>query len=528
MADLTMFRAIRDTSRLLHAARVLSRHDALIPHEYLDGLPPSLKTLRRMLGARLQADDGKPAGVRLARALESLGPAYIKLGQILATRPDIVGNDVAEALQALQDRVPPFPVETAIREIELALGKPADALFAHIGDAVAAASIAQVHRAETAQDPPREVAVKVLRPGIEQEFARDLSAFAFAARMAERVSPEARRLRPIEVVDTLASSVALELDLRMEGAAASELAERTKHDKDFRVPAVDWERTAARVLTTEWVHGTSVRDVSALEAANHDPKEIATKIIRSFLTQSLRDGFFHADMHQGNLFVDADGRLVAVDFGIMGRLDAEMRRFMAETLAGFLARDYVRVAQVHYDVGFVPAHHPVETFAQALRAIGEPIFGRTARDVSMARLLQQLFDTTRRFDMRLQPQLVLMQKTMMVVEGVARSLDPEFDIWEASRPIIERWMIEQVGPEARLRDVGEGVSALGKLARDLPQLLRNAEIVSAMLAGGGMRLHPDTIQQIARAQAERTRHVRIAIWIAAGALGLIALGALNF
>ncbi|MBI3676061.1 MAG: 2-polyprenylphenol 6-hydroxylase [Proteobacteria bacterium] len=519
-----MLRSLRDTRRLLHAARVLSRHDALIPHEYLDGLPASLKLLRRLLGARRPSDSSVPAGVRLARALESLGPAYIKLGQILATRPDVVGNDVAEALQALQDRVPPFPVEVAIAEIELALGKPADALFAHIGDSVAAASIAQVHRAQTAEDPPRDVAVKVLRPGIEREFARDLSAFSFAARIAHRIFPEGRRLRLVEVVDTLAASVALELDLRMEGAAASELAERTKNDKDFRVPAVDWERTAARVLTTEWVHGTSIRNVAALEAEGHDPKQIALKVIRSFLLQSLRDGFFHADMHQGNLFVDPQGRLVAVDFGIMGRLDGDMRRFMAETLAGFLARDYVRVAQVHFDVGFVPPHHPVETFAQALRAIGEPIFGRTASEMSMARLLQQLFDTTRRFDMVLQPQLVLMQKTMMVVEGVARSLDPEFDIWEASRPVVERWMIEQVGPEARLRDVGEGVSALGRLARDLPQLLRNAEIVSAMLAGGGMRLHPDTIQQITRAQTARTRHVRIAIWIAAGALGLIALG----
>jgi ubiquinone biosynthesis protein len=326
------------------------------------------------------------------------------------------------------------------------------------------------------------------------------------------------------VIDNLAASVAIELDLRMEGAAASELAERTKTDKDFRVPAVDWERTSGRVLTTEWIQGTSVRKVAALEAEGHDPKRIALIVIRSFLMQSLRDGFFHADMHQGNLFVDAEGRLVAVDFGIMGRLDATMRRFMAETLAGFLARDYVRIAQVHFDVGFVPAHHPVETFAQALRAIGEPIFGRTAADVSMAKLLQQLFDTTRRFDMVLQPQLVLMQKTMMVVEGVARSLDPAFDIWEASRPVVERWMIEQIGPEARLRDVGEGVTALGRLARDLPQLLRNAEIVSTMLAQGGMRLHPDTIQEIARAQNARTRHVRIAIWLAVGALGLLAFG----
>ncbi|MBV9419953.1 MAG: ubiquinone biosynthesis protein UbiB, partial [Alphaproteobacteria bacterium] len=246
-------------------------------------------------------------------------------------------------------------------------------------------------------------------------------------------------------------------------------------------------------------------------------------VLRNFLIQALRDGYFHADMHQGNLFVDAQGRLVAVDFGIMGRLDDQMRRFMAETLAGFLQRDYRRVAQVHYDVAFVPPHHPVETFAQALRAIGEPIFGRTAKDVSMARLLQQLFDTTERFDMRAQPQLLLMQKTMMVVEGVARGLDPDFDIWEASRPVVEKWMIERLGPEGRLREAADSVSALGRVAQNLPQLLKNAETISAMVAEGGLKLHPESALLIAEAQLARTRHVRIAIWIAAFALGLLAV-----
>jgi ubiquinone biosynthesis protein len=325
------------------------------------------------------------------------------------------------------------------------------------------------------------------------------------------------------VVDMLAASVALELDLRMEGAAASELAENTKDDRDFRVPAIDWTRTAGRVLTSEWIDGTPIRDPAVVEAAGHDPKRIATVVVQSFLTQALRDGFFHADLHPGNLFVDEGGKLVAVDFGIMGRLDPAMRRFLAETLGGFLARDYLRVARVHYDAGFVPRSHPIETFAQALRAIGEPIFGHTARDVSMAKLLSQLFDTTYRFDMQAQPQLVLLQKTMVVVEGVARGLDPDFDIWEASRPVVETWMIAQIGPEARLREMGDGVNALGRLARDLPQLLRNAEIVSAMLADGGMRLHPDTVRQIADAQAARTRYTRIAIWVGVAALGVVAV-----
>ncbi|HEX4080946.1 MAG TPA: 2-polyprenylphenol 6-hydroxylase [Rhizomicrobium sp.] len=521
-----MLRGFRDAARLFHAARVLSRHDALLPRELAQALPPQLKLARALLGRGRTADLELAPGVRLALALESLGPAYIKLGQVLATRPDIIGIETAAALASLQDRLPPFPTEQARAEVESAFGVPLDTIFVSFDEPIAAASVAQVHRATTAGETPRAVAVKVLRPGIEAEFARDLSAFAFAARWAERFSAEARRLRVVALVDTLAAGVALELDLRMEAAAASELGERTARDAAFRVPTVEWQRTGARVLTTEWVEGTPLRSPAGMEAAGHDPRAVAVLVVRQFLTQALRDGFFHADMHPGNLFVDAEGRLVCVDFGIMGRLDATMRRFMAETLAGFLARDYQRVANVHYEAGFVPRVHPAPLFAQALRAIGEPVFGQRASTVSMAKLLQQLFDTTRRFDMELQPQLVLLQKTMVVVEGVARGLDPELDIWEAARPAVEGWMVEQVGPEARLRDAAEGINALGRLAREFPLLLHNAELVSAMLAQGGLRLHPDTALQIARAQLDRTRHVRVALWIAAGALAVLAFGLL--
>ena len=517
-----MFRRLRDFRRLWHAARVLARNDALFPKEYEALLPASARFARRVLGSGRAKHDASP-GVRLARALESLGPAYIKLGQVLATRPDIVGDDVATALEQLQDRLPPFPMAEARKVIEEGLGRPTDDVFSALSEPVAAASIAQVHDGLTSDTPPIRVAVKVLRPNIGIDFGRDLSAFALAARLAERFVPEARRLRPRAMVEMLTVSVALELDLRMEAAGASELEERTRSDPDFRVPHIDWSRTADRVLTSEWIDGISIRDREALVAAGHDLKRIANLVIRCFLTQALRDGYFHADMHPGNLFVDAQGRLVAVDFGIMGRLDDSMRRFMAETLAGFLARDYRRIAQIHYDVAFVPAHHPVETFAQALRAIGEPIFGRPAKDVSMARLLGQLFDTTRRFDMQAQPQLMLLQKTMMVVEGVARSLDPDFDIWDAAKPVVEKWMIERMGPEGRLRDAADSMSALGRVAQNLPQLLKNAETISAMLADGGVRLHPESVQLIAAAQVSRTRHVRIAIWIAAGALGVLAI-----
>jgi ubiquinone biosynthesis protein len=420
-------------------------------------------------------------------------------------------------LEHLQDRLPPFSDAAARRLIEQEFGKKVETLFSAFGPPIAAASIAQVHKAVTSEGA--QAAVKVLRPGIEAEFARDLKAFALFARLAERWAPEARRLRFVALVKTLAASVALELDLRMEAAAASELYERTRGDSEFRVPHVDWRRTSARVLTGEWIEGTPIRDAAALRARGHDPKKIAVTLVRSFLSQALRDGFFHADMHPGNLFVDSEGRLVAVDFGIMGRLDASMRRFMAVTLAGFLARDYARVAQIHYDVAFVPPQHEVETFAQALRAIGEPIFGKSARDVSMARLLGQLFETTRRFDMQAQPQLVLLQKTMVVVEGVARGLDPDFDIWEAARPVAERWVSDNLGPEARLARAAEGFSALGKLAQDLPQLVKNAEELSQMVAEGGVRLHPDTALEIAREQDRRNRPLYIVL---IGLLTLIA------
>jgi ubiquinone biosynthesis protein len=471
--------------RLIHAALLL--------------LPPALAFRAR-----------KPdAGARLAPALEKLGPATIKLGQILATRPDIVGASVAAALEHLQDRLPPFPEAAARAVIAQSFGKPVEALFSEFGAPIAAASIAQVHRARTSEGAA--VAVKVLRPGIEADFARDLRAFALFARLAERISAEARRLRFVALVETLAASVALELDLRMEAAAASELYERTRAESDFRVPHIDWSRTSQRVLTSEWISGVPLRDPAALSEAGYDPGKIALTLVRSFLTQALRDGFFHADMHPGNLFIDGQGRLVAVDFGIMGRLDMPMRRFMAGTLAGFLARDYRKVAQVHYDAAFVPPQHPIETFAQALRAIGEPIFGKSARDMSIANLLGQLFETTRRFDMQAQPPLLLLQKTMVVVEGVARGLDPDFDIWEAARPVAERWVSDNLGPEARLARAAEGFSALGKLAEDLPQLVKNAEELSRMVAEGGVRLHPDTAREIAAEQDRRARPTRLAL-----------------
>lgn len=471
-----------------------------------------VQAVAALAGPGLALRAGKAdAGPRLAAALERLGPAAIKLGQTLATRPDLVGVRVARALAHLQDRLPPFPDDQARAEIARALGHPVEEMFSAFGPAIAAASIAQVHQAEVAGTPPVRVAVKVLRPAIREHFSRDLKAFTLFARLAESVSAEARRLRLGAVVATLEASVTLEMDLRMEAAAASELYERTRGEARFRVPHIDWARTGETVLTSEWIEGISVRDPARLAAAGHDPKTVAVLVMRTFLTQALRDGFFHADMHPGNLFIDAGGRLAAVDFGIMGRLDAGMRRFMAGTLAGLLARDYHRVAELHYEYAFVAPNHPLDTFAQALRAIGEPIFGKSARDVSIARLLAQLFETTRRFDMQAQPQLVLMQKTMVVVEGVCRSLDPDFDIWEAARPVAEKWVHAQMGPEAALGRAAESLGALSRLAQDLPQLVKNMEELSQMVTEGGLKLHPDTARAIAREQARRALPTRLAV-----------------
>jgi ubiquinone biosynthesis protein len=521
-----MFATIRNIRRLWQVARVLGAHDALLPHEYAENAPTTLKVLSRAFGRPKDEIAKLPPGERLAKALEKMGPSAIKLGQLLATRADIVGAQIAHGLESLQDRLPPFGDDEARKIVERDFGRKISEAFSGFGPSIAAASIAQVHEAQTNENPSLKVAVKILRPNIVEDFARDFSAFRFAARLAERVSREARRLRLRALVETMAASVALELDLRMEGAAACELAENMRDQPAFLVPAIDWSRTSAHVLTTEWIEGVPLRDASSLSAAGQDTKSLAVIVLQSFLTQALRDGFFHADLHPGNLFVDSEGRIHAVDFGIMGRLDQPMRRFLAETLGGFLARDYIRVAQVHFDAGFVPKSHDVETFAQALRAVGEPIFGLGAKDVSMARLLEQLFETTRRFDMPLQPQLILLQKTMVVVEGVARMLDPEFDIWETSRPIVEEWMVANLGPEARLREAAEGISNLGRLAQHLPQVLQDTEMIAGQLADGGLRLHPDSVRAISTSQLRRTRHVRIALWIAAGALGFIAFSGL--
>jgi len=462
---------------------------------------------------------------RLSAALTALGPTYVKLGQFLATRPDIVGMPIASELETLQDKMPPFPQKEAEAAVEKAFGVPLKDVFASFGPAVAAASIAQVHRAEIDIPEGRKpVAVKVLRPGIERRFKIDQDAFVYVARKAEEFSAEAQRLRMIETAETLRRSVALEMDLRLEAAALSEMAENTEKDPDFRVPAVDWERTARDVLTLDWIEGTPLTDRAMLAAKGFDLPKLASAVIQTFLRHALRDGFFHADMHPGNLFVDDDGNLVAVDFGIMGRLGPKERRFLAEILLGFITRNYQRVAEVHFEAGYVPRHHSVESFAQAIRAIGEPIHNRTAEDISMAKLLMLLFEVTGIFDMRTRPELLLLQKTMVVVEGVARSLDPKLDMWTTAEPVVREWIERNLGPIGRLEGATEGALQVGRFLGEVPGLLsRGAELVEQLdnITRDGLVLAPETVAAIGRAEARRNRWTAAALWAIAILLGLL-------
>jgi ubiquinone biosynthesis protein len=510
-------------ARNLQAGFVLAREGALSLVD-ASALPPAARLAIRLgrLVERPGAGDGK---ARLSAALTRLGPSYVKFGQFLATRPDIVGVAVARDLESLQDRMAPFPRAEAVALVEAALGRPLDGLFLDFSEPVAAASVAQVHRARVrTAEGEAVVAVKVVRPGVRERFARDLQAMRAAARLFERLAPDARRLRPLEVVETLARSVTIEMDLRLEAAAVSELAENTKEDPGFRVPRPFWDLTARDVLTSEWIDGIRLSDLPSIEAAGHDRVALGRTVIQSFLRHAIRDGFFHADMHPGNLFVDAEGRLVAVDFGIMGRLGLKERRFLAEILLGFIRRDYLRVAQVHFEAGYVPPHHSVEDFAQAIRAIGEPIHDRRADEISMAKLLTLLFEITALFDMATRTELVMLQKTMVVVEGVARNLDPQLDMWTTSEPVVREWIERNLGPIGRIENAGRGVWTLAGVVADLPQIAQRAERVLGQLedvTARGFPLHPDSIAAIGRAERTGNRWGVVALWIIAVLLTVI-------
>jgi len=437
---------------------VLVRNDALLPKELEPLYPPAVRTLSRTLRlfAGREARVGRP-GERLARSLERLGPVAIKLGQLLSTRADIFGRQFAEDLSRLKDRLEPFPTDVARAEVERALGRPIDSLFAAFGEPVAAASLAQAHDATLLDG--RRVAVKVLRPAIARRVADDAAVLALAARLIDRWAPPARRLEPRAFAATVIRATELELDLRLEAAGADELGEVMAEDGYMTAPVVIWEGVGKRVLTMEWAKGRPLSEAHALDQPDLDRKALADNLIRAFLAQALDHGVFHADLHEGNLFVAAPAQLTAVDFGIVGRLGAPERRYLAEILWGFLQRDYERVARVHFEAGYVPARHSVAAFAQALRAVGEPLFGRAASEVAMSRVLTQLFEITALFDMRLRPELVLLQKTMMTVEGVARRIDPQHDIWAASEPVVRRWVARELSPVNQVRRFADDAAA---------------------------------------------------------------------
>jgi ubiquinone biosynthesis protein len=513
--------AIGNFLRLSRAGYILAREGVFLNLDP-DLVPPAAAPLVRLANAFANpgVTGGGPA---LVRALSQIGPSYVKLGQFLATRPDVVGGEIADALSELQDRMAPFGRPQAVAIIEKAFRKKLDELFVSFGEPVAAASVAQVHRARVRdKDGEREVAVKVLRPGVEAQFARDLRDMYLVAGLAERWSAEARRLRLIEVVDTLARTVKLETDFRLEAAAASEFADNIANDPEMRAPHVDWDRTVKEVLTLEWIDGAPLSDQARVAAEGHDLKRVGRTVLQSFLRHAMRDGFFHADMHQGNLFIDREGRLVAIDFGIMGRLGPKERRFLAEILYGLITRNYRRVAEVHFEAGYVPAKHSVEEFSQALRAIGEPLHTASATDISMARVLTLLFEVTALFDMRTRTELVLLQKTMVVAEGVARAYDPKLDIWKTCDPVVRGWIEENLGPKAKIEDAGKGVAELARLASRLPETLGAAETAIsgvAQMVNTGVDLSPQAVEAMAlsRRRSDNRLLIGVALLLVFGA-----------
>ncbi len=463
--------------RLIRTGATLERTGAMgIVMDALDA-PPLVRGTLRLLAWPFKwlGDEGDPSAPPAPRALTALGPAYIKFGQILSTRPDLVGGDLAAQLRVLQDKLPPFPIDTAKASIESELGLPVEAIFDDFSPPVAAASIAQVHKARL-KETGEAVAIKVLRPGIERAFRVDIDAFYFAANVIEFLSPSSRRLRPTDVIAHFEGVVMGELDLRLEASSASEFAANTKDDKSFQLPAIKWELSSRRVMTMEWADGAPLGDNDAIDAAGHDRTVLGDRVLQLFLSHALRDGYFHADMHQGNLKVAANGNIIAYDFGIMGHIDEYTRRVYAEILYGFIKRDYRRVAEVHFEAGYVPRDRDVDEFARALRAVGEPIFGMDASRISMGSLLSYLFEVTERFGMETRTELILLQRTMVVVEGVARSLNPQINIWQVAKPVVEDYIRQSLGPRAIAQSMGKTLAVLARFGPRMPQLVEAALI----------------------------------------------------
>lgn len=474
--------------RLFKTGMVLAKYDALF---FLDDL--NMSPLISIPAKAISIKNGnKRKGERLASALQNLGPTFIKFGQALSIRPDIVGDEIAADLSKLQDSLPPFSGKKARGVIEEEFGLPVEKVFKEFDDTpIAAASIAQVHFA--VDNNGRKVAVKILRPGIEKKFAAEIEFLYWLAGMAQKAKPGLKRLRLKEVVRTFEKTVKLEMDLRMEASAANELKENMENDGEIKIPTIDWQLTSRSVMTMSRISGIRIDDIEAIKTAGHDADDILKKASGMFFKQVFRDGFFHADMHPGNLFVSKEGQIIAVDFGIMGRIDKQTRIFLAEMLLGFLNRDYQKVADIHFAAGYTPKNQSRELFAQALRSIGEPIFGLPQNEISIAKLLRQLFKVSEDFEMETQPQLLLLQKTMMAAEGLGRKLNPSINFWEVAKPLIEDWGKENLGAEAKIKSAAEEFKLL---AGRMSNVMKAADNIHNVITKDGIKLHPDTVKEM--------------------------------
>ncbi len=483
---------IKRVFKLFQIARKLSTSGAIDTINQVHQVPLSINIFFNLISIgskNIQINNNKKPGQKLCEALQGMGTTFIKLGQFLATRPDIIGEEMAKDLEKLQDKVPAFELYEAKKVIKKEIGEKQYQNIMEIGEPIAAASIAQVHFAKIKnENQEKQVAIKILRPDIEKLFNEELDALMLFAYIVENTFSKAKRLKLVEVVHLLREITNIEMDLRFEAAAANELYENTKQDKGFNVPKIYWNYTTKKILTLDKVDGISIREQNKLENQGVNLKQLAENLIQHFLKQAVRDGFFHGDMHQGNLFVDSKGNIVPVDFGIMGRLDKNNRKFLAEILYGFIQRDYVKVAEVHFQAGLVPQNASKDEFAQALRSVGEPIFGQSIKDISGGNLLAQLFEITEKFNMATQPPLLLLQKTMVVVEGVARKLYPETNIWEVSKPVLENWLKNLKSPKSTIDTALNTSAEIIKRIPDFPGLMDKAEYALKLVAEGKLNL----------------------------------------
>ena len=515
---------------LFKLGRKLAKSDALKIATKFNEPPFAIKILFKIIGFSLknekQVNQTENENQRFSNSLQSMGTTFIKLGQFLATRPDIIGDELSKQLETLQDKLPPFSLSEAREMIKKDLGNEMFNSIINLSEPIAAASIAQVHKAQINENGIiKDVAIKILRPNIKKIFNEEIDALILLAFLIESFIKKTKRLKLVEVFYLLKEITNLEMDLRFEAAAANEYAENTKNDSGFSVPKIYWNFTSENVMTLDWIDGISIRENEKLISKNIDTKKIASDLIQHFLRHAIRDGFFHADMHQGNIFINNSGQIVPIDFGIMGRLDKLSQRFLAEILFGFIQRDYKKVAEVHLAAGLVPKEVPVNDLAQALRSIGEPIFGQSVKDISGGKLLKQLFDVTEKFNMQTQPQLLMLQKTMVVVEGVARKLNPETNIWETSKPVLEKWLTETKDPISSINEtLKDSVDAIKRLP-NLPEIMDKANQALTFLANGQIPQNTNSYNELNIIKSEMITFRNQTI---IGLLSLVIIGVLVF